>query len=65
MEANQQTAEHSVLIKGMIDESGMEEQVPLPQVSKATLEKILVFCNRMNEIQPPEIDKPLSSTDMF
>ena len=34
IEVDVQTASHSVLIKGMIDESGAEEVVPLPQVSK-------------------------------
>ena len=65
IEVDAQTASHSVLIKGMIDESGAEEVVPLPQVSKAIMDKILVFCDRLNANQPPEIDKPLSSTDMF
>ena len=29
------------------------------------MEKILVYCDRLNANQPPEIDKPLSSTDMY
>ena len=65
VEVDEQTASHSVLIKGIIDESGTDEPVPLPQVSKAILDKILIFCDRLNANQPPEIDKPLSSTDMF
>ena len=65
IEVDVNTASHSVLIKGMIDESGADEVVPLPQVSKAIMEKIVVYCDRLNANQPPEIDKPLSSTDMF
>ena len=65
IEVDVQTASHSVLIKGMIDESGAEETVPLPQVSKAIMDKIIIYCDRLNANQPPEIDKPLSSTDMF
>ena len=40
-------AEQSVLIKGLIEESGTEEEIPLPQVKKAILEKVIVFCTRM------------------
>merc|ERR1719210_3335611 len=53
-------AEQSVLIK----ESGTEEEIPLPQVKKAILEKVIVFCSRMLDHAPPEIDKPLSHSDM-
>ena len=57
-------AEKSVLIKGLIEDSGTEEEIPLPQIKKAVLEKIVVFCTRMLDHQPPEIDKPLSHNDM-
>ena len=40
-------AEKSVLIKGLIEDSGTEEEIPLPQVKKAILEKVIVFCTRM------------------
>ena len=57
-------AEQSVLIKGLIEESGTDEEIPLPQVKKSILEKVVVFCTRMLDHQPPEIDKPLSHSDM-
>ena len=57
-------AEQSVLIKGLIEESGTDEEIPLPQVKKSILEKVVVFCPRMLDHQPPEIDKPLSHSDM-
>ena len=57
-------AEQSVLIKGLIEESGTDEEIPLPQVKKYILEKVVVFCTRMLDHQPPEIDKPLSHSDM-
>ena len=58
-------AEKSVLIKGLIEDSGTEEEIPLPQIKKPILEKIIVFCTRMLDHQPPEIDKPLSHNDMY
>ena len=57
-------AEQSVLIKGLIEESGTDEEIPLPQVKKSILEKVVIFCTRMLDHQPPEIDKPLSHSDM-
>ena len=64
VEVPQNVAEKSVLIKGLIEDSGVEEEIPLPQVKKAVLEKIIVFCERLLDHQPPEIDKPLSHSDM-
>ena len=58
-------AEKSVLIKGLIEDSGIEEEIPLPQIKKPILEKIVVFCARTLDHQPPEIDKPLSHNDMY
>ena len=57
-------AEKSVLIKGLIDDSGVEEQIPLPNVKKAILEKVIEFCKYMIDHVVPEIEKPLRSTDM-
>ena len=57
-------ADKSVLIKGLIEDSGIDEEIPLPQIKKAVLEKIVVFCTRMLDHTPPEIDKPLSHNDM-
>ena len=64
VEVAQNVAEKSVLIKGLIEDSGIEEEIPLPQVKKQILEKIIVFCERLLDHQPPEIDKPLSHSDM-
>ena len=64
VEVDQTAAEQSVLIKGLIEESGIEEEIPLPQINKSTLEKVIVFCEHMKDNQPPEIDKPLSHSDM-
>ena len=64
VEVSVKAAEQSVLIKGLIEESGVEEEIPLPQVKKSILEKVIIFCTRMLDHQPPEIDKPLSHSDM-
>ena len=57
-------AEKSVLIKGLIDDSGTEEQVPLPNVKRPILEKVIEFCRHIKDNAVPEIEKPLRNTDM-
>ena len=64
VEVDVDVAEKSVLIKGLIDDSGTDEQIPLPNVKRAILEKVITFCTHLKDHQPPEIEKPLRSTDM-
>ena len=56
-------AEKSVLIKGIMDENE-DEEIPLANVKRPILEKVIEFCIHMKDHAPPEIDKPLVSTDM-
>ena len=51
------------MIKGMIDENDGEE-IPLPNVKRQILEKVIEFCTHMKDNAPPEIAKPLVSADM-
>ena len=44
VEVDVDVASKSVLIKGMIDDSGVEEEIPLPNVKRSVLEKIITFC---------------------
>lgn len=64
VEVDQEVAEKSVLIKGLIDDSGTEEVIPLANVKRPILEKVVVFCSHIKEHSAPEIEKPLKSVDM-
>ena len=68
VEVRQCICEKSVLIKGLIEEAGTDEPIPLPEVTKAGLEKVLVYCEYLNDMpegqEPPKINKPLSSVNM-
>ena len=57
-------AEKSVLIKGLIDDAGFEESIPIPNVKKPILDKVIEFCKQIKDNTPPEIEKPLRSTEM-
>ena len=61
VEVDVEIANKSVLVKGLIDDSGTDEEIPLPNVKKAILEKIIAFCEHARDNQPPEIEKPLRS----
>ena len=64
VEVDKEVAEKSVLIKGLIDDSGTEEIIPLANVKRPILEKVVVFCSHIKEHSAPEIEKPLKSVDM-
>lgn len=64
VEVDQEIAEKSVLIKGLIDDSGPEELIPLANVKRPILDKVVVFCTHLKDHPAPEIEKPLKSTEM-
>ena len=54
----------SDLIQGYIDKSGDKEEIPLPRVKKAVLEKVIEYCTHAKDNPLPDIEKPLRSTIM-
>ena len=64
IEVDVETAKLSVLINGLIEDGGTEDDIPINQVSKPIMKKVIEFCEHMREHAPPEIEKPLSSTDL-
>ena len=43
----------------MIKDSGTEEEIPRPNVKKNILVKIVEYCEKYKNDNPPEIEKPL------
>ena len=64
VEVPKNIAMQSVLIRGIIEDSGIEDEIPLPQIKKPILEKIIQFCTHIEQNAPPEIDKPLRSNQL-
>ena len=56
-------AEKSVLIKGIMDEN-QEEEIPLPNVKRPILEKVIEFCTYNKDHELGQIAKPLVDADM-
>ena len=64
VEVDKEIACKSILIKGIVDDSGTEDEVPLPAIKKSILDKIIEYCTYINANSPPEIDKPLRSNNL-
>ena len=64
VEADIELMKQSILIKGMMDDGGSDEDIPLPDVSKVTLERIIEFLKHLKENPPPDIEKPLRSNNL-
>ena len=48
VQVDKEIACKSVLIKGIIDDSGVDDEIPLPAIKKAILDKILEYCTYIN-----------------
>lgn len=64
VEVEKDIAEKSVLIKGLIDDNDGEDNIPLPNVKRSTLQKVIQFCTHLKDNAPPDIEKPLRSTEL-
>ena len=64
VEVKKEIAEYSRFVKNIIEDTGIDEDVPLPGVTKATLETVLVYLEYVHAESEPEIPKPLRSNNL-
>mmetsp|Transcript_59662 Transcript_59662/g.169722 ORF Transcript_59662/g.169722 Transcript_59662/m.169722 type:complete len:165 (-) Transcript_59662:118-612(-) len=64
-EVDTEVACMSTLIKNMVDDSGTDEEIPLPNVKTAILSKVIDYCKYHANDPPAEIQKPLKSTNLI
>ena len=64
VEVEKEIACKSILIRGIVDASGVEEELPLPAIKRAILDKIIEYCKYIHSNTPPEIEKPLRTTQL-
>lgn len=57
-------AKKSQLLKNMIEDTGIEEEIYLPNVKSTPLEKIIKYCDHYRSSDPPEIEKPLPKASL-
>ena len=50
----------------MIEDTGTDEDIPLPNISKKTLDRIVAYCSHIaiDGNPPPVIEKPLKSSQL-
>ncbi|CAJ1419236.1 unnamed protein product [Effrenium voratum] len=63
-EVEPEVATMSTLIKNMVEDSGTDEEIPLPNVKTAILSKVIDYCKYHKDSPPEEIQKPLKSTNL-
>ena len=57
IEVDLEDAKRSPVIAGLIDDGGIEEAIPVTQVNRETMEKIMELCEHMRETgTEPEIE---------
>ena len=54
----------SCIARNMVDDSGTDEEIPLPNVKTAILSKVIDYCKYHKDSPPEEIQKPLKSTNL-
>ena len=64
IEVEEEVACLSTLIKTMVEDSGTDEEIPLPNVKTAILSKVVDYCKYHKESPPEEIQKPLKSSNL-
>ena len=63
--ADLEDAKMSTLIAGMVEDEGTEEAIPITQINKGVMERILQFCAHVRESgEAPQIVQPLPSNDL-
>lgn len=64
-QVDKQVAIKSHLIATIIEDTGIEEEIPLPNVKQSVLKKVMQYCEMHKNDDPPEIEKPLRSDKLY
>jgi S-phase kinase-associated protein 1 len=54
----------STILKNMIEDTGKEGEIPIPNIQLPILKKVLSFCEHYRNSTPKEIKKPLISKEL-
>jgi S-phase kinase-associated protein 1 len=60
----EEVAIKSMLIKNMIEDTGGDDEIPLPNLRITILKKIMEYCEYHKNDNPAEIEKPLRTTNL-
>ena len=65
VEVDKEVACVSTLLRNTIEDNGVEDDIPVPSVSKAILEKVMEYATHILENGQPVIEKPLRADKKF
>lgn len=63
-EVDEKVACKSNLIKNIIEDTGIDDKIPLPNLKSNTLKKVLEYCEMHKNNDPSEIEKPLKTNNL-
>ena len=63
-EISKKAVELSELLKGTMNDYPDDNSIPLTDIDEKTIEKVIEYLTHFNGQTPPEIEKPLTSTDL-
>lgn len=63
-EIEEVVAKKSQMLKNIIEDTGIEEEIYLPNVKSEPLKKIIAYCDHYRNEEPKEIEKPLSKASL-
>lgn len=64
IEVDLEVAQQSVILKNMIEDTGKDGEIPLPNLKMDILKKIIEFCEHYREKKLPPMEKPLRTSNL-
>ena len=65
LEVDIEVVEKSTILKNMIEDTGKEGEIPIPNIRIDILKKVLEYCEHYKSSQAKEIPKPLTHKDLL
>ena len=64
LDVDLEVVQKSTILKNMIEDTGKEGEIPIPNIQLPILKKVLEFCDHYRNSTPKEIKKPLVSKEL-
>lgn len=64
LDVDLEVVQKSTILKNMIEDTGKEGEIPIPNIQLPILKKVLEFCEHYRASNPREIRKPLVSKEL-
>ena len=65
LEIDLEVAQKSTILRNMIEDTGKEGEIPIPNIQLPILKKVIEYCEHYRSTTPKEIKKPLVSKNLL